>query len=228
LPDSGRQLCRHQEPFARGPSGSADFLHRLKGPGQTRAIRSSLATISPACSTKAGMRSNARAPGRTGISASSRSCRAGQGRNGPSRIARPMTPVPLSSLSIGLAQDIEQVPPTRWSFAPWLEAMPVSMFGKDWRRVSRKVLTVLADCVTTPSESRSHRCLTIHDDTSEPFALPTVAGKKVSASFGGGRITSDGGVILLARAERNLGISELAGSGNCRSPRSKPDRASAK
>ena len=41
----------------------------------------------------------------------------------------------------------------------------------------------------------------MHEDTTEPFALPAVAGKKVTAAFDGGRITSDGGVILLARAE---------------------------
>ncbi len=46
----------------------------------------------------------------------------------------------------------------------------------------------------------------MHEDTTEPFALPAVAGKKVTAAFDGGRITSDGGVILLARAERRLGI----------------------
>jgi hypothetical protein len=32
--------------------------------------------------------------------------------------------------------------------------------------------------------------------------------KKVSAAFDGGRITSDGGVILLAQAERWLGIAD--------------------
>ncbi len=46
----------------------------------------------------------------------------------------------------------------------------------------------------------------MHDDTSEPFTLPAVAGKKVTAAFDGGRITSDGGVVLLAQAERGLGI----------------------
>jgi hypothetical protein len=37
-------------------------------------------------------------------------------------------------------------------------------------------------------------------------ALPALSGKKVSAAFDGGRITSDGGVLLLAAAERRLGI----------------------
>jgi hypothetical protein len=41
-----------------------------------------------------------------------------------------------------------------------------------------------------------------------PFDLPAVARKKVSAAFDGGRITSDGGVMLLAQAERRLGIAE--------------------
>lgn len=44
------------------------------------------------------------------------------------------------------------------------------------------------------------------DDTSLPFAFPAVGRKKVTAAFDGGRITSDGGVMLLAEAERRLGI----------------------
>jgi hypothetical protein len=41
-----------------------------------------------------------------------------------------------------------------------------------------------------------------------PFDLPAVARKKVSAAFDGGRITTDGGVMLLAQAERRLGIAD--------------------
>ena len=44
------------------------------------------------------------------------------------------------------------------------------------------------------------------DDTSLPFTFPAVGRKTVSAAFDGGRITSDGGVMLLAEAERRLGI----------------------
>jgi hypothetical protein len=40
------------------------------------------------------------------------------------------------------------------------------------------------------------------------FDLPAVARKKVSAAFDGGRITSDGGVMLLAQAERCIGIAD--------------------
>jgi Transposase DDE domain group 1 len=39
-----------------------------------------------------------------------------------------------------------------------------------------------------------------------PFDLPAVARKRVSAAFDGGRITSDGGVMLLAQADRRVGI----------------------
>ena len=39
-------------------------------------------------------------------------------------------------------------------------------------------------------------------------ALPALSGKKVSAAFDGGRITSDGGVLLLAEAERKLAIAD--------------------
>src|SRR5262249_15360108 len=41
-----------------------------------------------------------------------------------------------------------------------------------------------------------------------PFAFPTVASKKITAAFDGGRITSDGGVMVLAQAERRLAIAE--------------------
>ena len=44
------------------------------------------------------------------------------------------------------------------------------------------------------------------DDTSLPFAFPAIGRKKVTAAFDGGRITSDGGVVLPAEAERRLGI----------------------
>ena len=39
-----------------------------------------------------------------------------------------------------------------------------------------------------------------------PFAFPAVASKKITAAFDGGRITSDGGVMVLAQAERRLAI----------------------
>ena len=46
------------------------------------------------------------------------------------------------------------------------------------------------------------------DDSLLPFSLPSVERKKVTAAFDGGRISSDGGVLLLALAERRLGIAE--------------------
>jgi len=44
------------------------------------------------------------------------------------------------------------------------------------------------------------------DDTSLPFTFPAVGRKKVTAAFDGGRITSGGGVMLLAEAEHRLGV----------------------
>ncbi len=46
------------------------------------------------------------------------------------------------------------------------------------------------------------------DDNLLPFSFPAVQRKKITAAFDGGRITSDGGVMLLAQAERRLGIAE--------------------
>ena len=46
------------------------------------------------------------------------------------------------------------------------------------------------------------------DDTIEPVGFPAVGRKNVTAAFGGARTTSDGGVTLLAAAERRLGVAE--------------------
>jgi hypothetical protein len=46
------------------------------------------------------------------------------------------------------------------------------------------------------------------DDTLLPFSFPAVGRKKVTAAFDGGRITSDGGVMLLAAAERRLQLAD--------------------
>ena len=50
------------------------------------------------------------------------------------------------------------------------------------------------------------------DDTITPFGFPAIGRKKVVAAFDGGRLTSDGGVLLLGAAERCMGIAQrLAG-----------------
>src|SRR3977135_81019 len=46
------------------------------------------------------------------------------------------------------------------------------------------------------------------EDTLLPFDFPAVQRRKVTAAFDGGRLTSDGGVMLLAAAERRLGIAD--------------------
>lgn len=46
------------------------------------------------------------------------------------------------------------------------------------------------------------------DTTLLPFSLPTIKPKKVIAAFDGGRLSSDGGVTLLALAEKRVGIIE--------------------
>lgn len=46
------------------------------------------------------------------------------------------------------------------------------------------------------------------EDTLLPLSLPAVCRKKVTAAFDGGRLTSDGGVLLLAEAERRLGLAD--------------------
>jgi hypothetical protein len=46
------------------------------------------------------------------------------------------------------------------------------------------------------------------EDSLLPFSFPAVERKKVTAAFDGGRITSDGGVMLLAAVEKQLGIAD--------------------
>ena len=48
----------------------------------------------------------------------------------------------------------------------------------------------------------------MNDDSLLPFSFPAVRRKKVTAAFDGGRISSDGGVILLAEADRRLGLAD--------------------
>lgn len=50
------------------------------------------------------------------------------------------------------------------------------------------------------------------EDTLLPFSLPSVRRKKVTAAFDGGRITSDGGVLLLGAVETDLGIASRLAS----------------
>jgi hypothetical protein len=47
------------------------------------------------------------------------------------------------------------------------------------------------------------------NDTLRAFTLPAVRGKKVTAAFDGGLISSDGGLLLLRGAERRLGLADL-------------------
>ena len=46
------------------------------------------------------------------------------------------------------------------------------------------------------------------EDTILPFGFPAIGHKKLAAAFDGGRMSSDGGVLLLGVVERRLGISE--------------------
>src|SRR6266568_7738210 len=50
--------------------------------------------------------------------------------------------------------------------------------------------------------------LAMTDDTILPFSFPAVSRKKITAAFDGGRLTSNGGVMLLAMADRRIGVAE--------------------
>jgi Transposase DDE domain group 1 len=50
------------------------------------------------------------------------------------------------------------------------------------------------------------------EDTLLPFSLPSICKKRVTAAFDGGQVSSDGGIFLLAAADKRLGlIDALAG-----------------
>ena len=44
------------------------------------------------------------------------------------------------------------------------------------------------------------------EDTIKPFGFPAVGRKNMVAAFDSGRLTSDGGVMLLGAAEQRIGI----------------------
>lgn len=46
------------------------------------------------------------------------------------------------------------------------------------------------------------------EDSALRFLFPAVCSRKVTAAFDGGRLTSDGGVLLLAQAERRMGLAD--------------------
>jgi hypothetical protein len=61
---------------------------------------------------------------------------------------------------------------------------------------------------TAPSRIAANTTLAMTDDNLLPFSFPAVSRKQVTAAFDGGRLTSDGGVMLLSMAERRLGIAD--------------------
>jgi len=63
-------------------------------------------------------------------------------------------------------------------------------------------------CLSQPLAESDAATPAMTDDSLLPFSLPSVDRKKITAAFDGGRISSDGGVMLLALAERRLGIAD--------------------
>jgi hypothetical protein len=54
-----------------------------------------------------------------------------------------------------------------------------------------------------------HRSHSRHDRRlPSPVLVPAVRRKNITATFDGGRITSDAGVMLLGQAERRLGVAD--------------------
>jgi hypothetical protein len=58
------------------------------------------------------------------------------------------------------------------------------------------------------SRNQTNASATMNNDSPLPFELRALARKKVTVAFDGGRLTSDGGVFLLAQIEQRLDIAE--------------------
>jgi hypothetical protein len=61
---------------------------------------------------------------------------------------------------------------------------------------------------SNPFRRTADTSLAMLHDNLLPFSFPAVSRKQVTAAFDGGRLTSDGGVMLLSMAERRLGLAE--------------------
>jgi hypothetical protein len=59
---------------------------------------------------------------------------------------------------------------------------------------------------TDPFHHPRNAPLAVIDDSLLVFSFPAIRAKKITAAFDGGRLTSDGGVMLLAKAKRRLGV----------------------
>jgi len=57
-------------------------------------------------------------------------------------------------------------------------------------------------------------------DQSIPYlpGLSPVAGKELCARFDGGRLSSDGGALVLRQIEKRLGLGDLLADSPCQSP----------
>jgi hypothetical protein len=62
-----------------------------------------------------------------------------------------------------------------------------------------------------PTTEATKSTLTMSDESLLPFDLPAVSRKMVSASFDGGAVSSDGG-LLLREADRRLGLTRMLAS----------------
>jgi hypothetical protein len=76
--------------------------------------------------------------------------------------------------------------------------------------VWRKALSLRRECGvnTILRASRLAATPAMTDDNRPSFNLPSVSRKKVTAAFDGGRLSSDGGVMLLALADRRRVIAD--------------------
>ena len=64
------------------------------------------------------------------------------------------------------------------------------------------------DVYANPVRQLAPATSTVTDDSLLPSSFPAVARKKVTAAFDGGRISSHRGIMLLAMADRRLGIAD--------------------
>ena len=113
-------------------------------------------------------------------------------------------PSPLSALSspqptLGLG-DAARVPRVARGGQPWAspKKSPMEGDGRGWLLLVFGVQQITSD---SPADTRPTECFT------EPMLFQDLGSRKVVANFDGGKLSSDGGALLLRQIDRGLGLS---------------------
>jgi hypothetical protein len=83
---------------------------------------------------------------------------------------------------------------------------PCVMGWRKWRKALIWVRKLGVSAEPAAGQKIPQATPAANDDIASPLGFPAVGCKKITAAFDGGQLTSDGGVVVLAQAERAVGI----------------------